>query len=177
MEWSPSDLYVANYLANRKRTMRLLLLGSGHCGKSTLFRQLECIYEEGFTENEFKEVMPNIRRNCVAAIICLLKKSEQLYKMDTVHDQNCYIDLSIDNENRDKLIDSIQNIALYATDTSDDYEQNPGIMQYLHSKIGPVRAINDYLEDQIQSAKDKLHELGQDLDYIIEKLEPELILH
>eukprot|EP01084_Bolivina_argentea_P059918 109461_1 len=62
---------------------KLLLLGSGSSGKSTLFRQLKCVYKNGFADNEKEETAPIIRRNCVSGIIILLKKSQQLFEMDT----------------------------------------------------------------------------------------------
>eukprot|EP01083_Nonionella_stella_P196245 722258_1 len=61
---------------------KLLLLGSGSSGKSTLFRQLKCVYREGFGESEIEETIPIIRRNCVSGILILLKKSQQLYEID-----------------------------------------------------------------------------------------------
>ena len=74
---------------------KVLLLGAGSGGKSTLFRQLKCIYKNGFGENEFEETVPIIRRNCVAGILLVLKKSEQLYEMDTINNHDCYIDISM----------------------------------------------------------------------------------
>ena len=49
-----------------KKTRKLLLLGSGSSGKSTLFKQLKCIHGWGFEDNEFIESRNYIRSNIVS---------------------------------------------------------------------------------------------------------------
>ncbi|ETO26854.1 hypothetical protein RFI_10278, partial [Reticulomyxa filosa] len=60
---------------------KLLLLGSGSSGKSTLFKQLKCIsskeIDEIFKENEITEGKATIRRNCLGGTLLLLKKSQE----------------------------------------------------------------------------------------------------
>ncbi|ETO24588.1 hypothetical protein RFI_12569 [Reticulomyxa filosa] len=64
------------------RVKRLLLLGAGSSGKSTLFKQLKCINKkdsgEIFDSLEYTEGRATIRRNCLTGILLLLKKSQEL---------------------------------------------------------------------------------------------------
>jgi len=55
-----------------------LLLGPGESGKSTLFRQLTCLYGAGFTEQDRKKYTPIIRTNTVLAMKTLCTQSDKL---------------------------------------------------------------------------------------------------
>jgi len=59
---------------------KLLLLGAGESGKSTLFKQMINIYGKGFTEQDKKSYLPIIYRNCISSIKQLIKFSEELPK-------------------------------------------------------------------------------------------------
>lgn len=156
---------------------RLLLLGAGSSGKSTLFRQLKCVYKAGFGDNEYEETIPIIRRNCVAGILVLLKKSEAIYECDKKENIDCYIDLTpkseddqnddtnTNNINAEAVLNSIKNIVLYAKDTFDGYENDPKFAEY-RGKNDNDDTIDDFIETRIQATKDKLYELGQDIKYI-----------
>lgn len=71
-------LYISESVANEKKVKKLLLLGSGSSGKSTLFKQIKIIHGQSFDEPECVEVQHAIRSNCVLGILTLLKKSEHL---------------------------------------------------------------------------------------------------
>jgi len=45
--------------------VKLLLLGSGESGKSTIFRQMKIIHKDGFSQEERNAFVPLIRRHCV----------------------------------------------------------------------------------------------------------------
>jgi len=62
---------------------KLLLLGAGESGKSTLFKQMISIYGTGFTEKDKKSYIPIIFRNLVACIEELAKQSIELPKKET----------------------------------------------------------------------------------------------
>jgi GTPase SAR1 family protein len=59
---------------------KLLLLGAGESGKSTLFKQINNIYGRGFSEKEKKSYISIIYRNTVASIEELCKQSIELPK-------------------------------------------------------------------------------------------------
>jgi len=71
-------------------THKLLLLGAGESGKSTLFKQMITIYGTGFTEKDKKSYIPIIYRNLVACIEELGKQSIELPKKDDAF-ANCKI--------------------------------------------------------------------------------------
>jgi len=61
---------------------KLLLLGAGESGKSTLFKQIITIYGKGFSEKDKKAYIPIIYRNIVASIEELAKQSQELPRHD-----------------------------------------------------------------------------------------------
>jgi len=61
---------------------KLLLLGAGESGKSTLFKQMIQLYGTGFSEKDKKSYVPIIFRNVVACIEELAKQSVELPKRD-----------------------------------------------------------------------------------------------
>jgi len=108
-----NDKQIQSYLQNAAqqghREKKLLLLGIGGSGKSTLFKSLKCIHNHGFTPNEFAESKIVIRQNLVAGIITLLQKSQELYESN--HE---YFKLDITNEN---ILSCVQVIASFAKET------------------------------------------------------------
>jgi len=52
---------------------KILMLGAGESGKTTLFRQMIQIYGKGFTEKEKADFVPNIRANALRYIQILAK--------------------------------------------------------------------------------------------------------
>jgi len=71
-------------------THKLLLLGAGESGKSTLFKQMIAIYGTGFTEKDRKTYIPIIHRNLIACIEELGKQSIELPKKDDAF-ANCKV--------------------------------------------------------------------------------------
>jgi len=57
---------------------KLLLLGAGESGKSTLFKQMISLYGKGFSEKDRKAYIPIVYRNIVASIEELVKQCEEL---------------------------------------------------------------------------------------------------
>ena len=105
------DKYMENQRKIEARIKKLLLLGAGSSGKSTLFKQLKQIYKYGLDESEFLESKFVIRSNCVNSILVLLKKSQILYEMDEDKHSDCFIDL----EKNPNIIEHIQRVLEYAT--------------------------------------------------------------
>ncbi|ETO22004.1 hypothetical protein RFI_15198, partial [Reticulomyxa filosa] len=79
------DMIIRDWMLDEQiqdsRVKRLLLLGAGSSGKSTLFKQLKCINstkeDQIFEEKEYLEARAAIRRNCLSGILLLLKKSQE----------------------------------------------------------------------------------------------------
>jgi len=55
---------------------KMLLLGAGESGKSTLFKQMVAIYGTGFTDEERRQYPPIIHNNVVTSVQTLIKFSE-----------------------------------------------------------------------------------------------------
>jgi len=67
----------ADYKAD-KQVQKLLLLGAGESGKSTIFKQIVDLYGAGFSEDDYKEYVPIVNANTLNSMQTLLKQSEIL---------------------------------------------------------------------------------------------------
>lgn len=61
-----------------KATQRLLLLGAGESGKSTIVKQMRILHVNGFKEEERKEKIDDIKRNIRDAILTICDAMEKL---------------------------------------------------------------------------------------------------
>ena len=57
---------------------KLLLLGTGNSGKSTLLKQFKKVYSSGFSSREREEYVGNIRRNIINGMFILIKGAGDL---------------------------------------------------------------------------------------------------
>lgn len=64
---------------------KLLLLGAGDSGKSTLFKQMKSIYGPGFTERERRSYVSSIHNNVILSIKTLTLQSSSF---GTIHNQD-----------------------------------------------------------------------------------------
>lgn len=62
-----------------KATQRLLLLGAGESGKSTIVKQMRILHVNGFKEEERKEKIDDIKRNIRDAILTICDAMEKLH--------------------------------------------------------------------------------------------------
>eukprot|EP00466_Bigelowiella_natans_P011747 jgi/Bigna1/90090/estExt_fgenesh1_pg.C_620024 len=71
-------------LMNReaKETIRILLLGTGDCGKSTLVKQLKLVYKGGFSKSERMDSRETIRMNTIDSIKQLITGCRELYDLE-----------------------------------------------------------------------------------------------
>jgi len=60
-----------------KRIMKLLLLGAGESGKSTLFKQMIDLYGTGFDDSDIMRYIPTLYDNTLSCMKILLEKSEE----------------------------------------------------------------------------------------------------
>lgn len=58
------------------RNYKMLLLGAGESGKSTVVKQIKMIYKGGIPEKEKHEYAVNIRRNCIECMQSLIEARE-----------------------------------------------------------------------------------------------------
>ena len=150
-----------NGFKNDNKVKKLLLLGAGSSGKSTIFRQLKIVYKEGFVDSEVNEVIPIIRRNCVWGIMILLKKTQQLYEMDENEYKDCYIDLDDISEN---VLNAIKTVANMKEETFEDYENT--FLSYISNVDDDEVTIDDNTERRIQEKKNELYVLSQSISII-----------
>ncbi|KAJ6698258.1 GTP-BINDING PROTEIN ALPHA SUBUNIT [Salix purpurea] len=79
-----------------KHIQKLLLLGAGDSGKSTIFKQIKLLFQSGFDEAELKSYIPVIHANVYQTIKILHDGSKELAQNET--DSMKYV---ISNENKD----------------------------------------------------------------------------
>ncbi|XP_057539137.1 guanine nucleotide-binding protein alpha-1 subunit [Amaranthus tricolor] len=84
-----------------KHIQKLLLLGAGESGKSTIFKQIKLLFQMGFDEAELKSYTPVVHANVYQTIKLLIDGSKELAQNET--DSSKY-SLSLDNQEMgDKL--------------------------------------------------------------------------
>lgn len=72
------DRQIANAQREQDRTVKLLLLGAGESGKSTLVKQMKIIHGDGYTESELKSFKPTVCDNLVYSMRAVLEAMGQL---------------------------------------------------------------------------------------------------
>ncbi|CAO2820435.1 unnamed protein product [Amaranthus hypochondriacus] len=78
-----------------KHIQKLLLLGAGESGKSTIFKQIKLLFQMGFDEAELKSYTPVVHANVYQTIKLLIDGSKELAQNET--DSSKYT-LSHDNQ-------------------------------------------------------------------------------
>mmetsp|Transcript_61967 Transcript_61967/g.98657 ORF Transcript_61967/g.98657 Transcript_61967/m.98657 type:complete len:548 (+) Transcript_61967:33-1676(+) len=147
-----------NAFRSDSRIKKLLLLGAGSSGKSTIFRQLKYVYDAGLNENELNEMIPIMRRNCVAGIMKLLQKTQQLFEADASEHKDCYIDL---DKATQSVLNSIKTVINLRHETFDDFENN--FLHYIDNLDDDHTSIDDHTERSIQEKKATLQALSHSI--------------
>lgn len=70
------DRAIASTQHTDQQISKLLLLGAGESGKSTLFKQMQKIYGKGFSEQERKAYIPIIANNMLTSIKQLINQAQ-----------------------------------------------------------------------------------------------------
>jgi len=76
---------------------KILMLGAGESGKTTLFRQMIQIYGKGFTEKEKADFVPNIRANALRYIQILAKDQQAALAAENQGHANTLLELKEDD--------------------------------------------------------------------------------
>jgi len=71
------DKVLNSQQVDESRIIKLLLLGTGESGKSTIFKQMQILYQEGFSDFEKSTFRHVVRRNVVEAMQTLLHGAEK----------------------------------------------------------------------------------------------------
>lgn len=71
------DKQLEEYHKKYKRECKILLLGSGESGKSTIVKQMKIIHQGGFSDEELTEFKPTIYKNVLdsaQAVVLYMRK-------------------------------------------------------------------------------------------------------
>ncbi|GFO29082.1 guanine nucleotide-binding protein g(i) subunit alpha [Plakobranchus ocellatus] len=60
------------------REVKLLLLGAGESGKSTIVKQMKIIHEKGYSQEECLQYKPVVYSNAIQSMIAIIKAMGQL---------------------------------------------------------------------------------------------------
>ncbi|XP_037077914.1 guanine nucleotide-binding protein G(o) subunit alpha-like [Pollicipes pollicipes] len=60
------------------KDIKLLLLGAGESGKSTIVKQMKIIHESGFTAEDFKQYRPVVYSNTIQSLVAILRAMTNL---------------------------------------------------------------------------------------------------
>ncbi|OUC47578.1 g-protein alpha subunit [Trichinella nativa] len=55
------------------KDIKLLLLGAGESGKSTIVKQMKIIHESGFTAEDYKQYKPVVYSNTIQSMVAILR--------------------------------------------------------------------------------------------------------
>ncbi|TFK67544.1 G-protein alpha subunit [Pluteus cervinus] len=76
-------LYECNERQELKRETKVLLLGSSDSGKSTVFKQMQIVYQGGFSPTELAKWTPVVRENvieCARVVVMVMRKKKIEYE-------------------------------------------------------------------------------------------------
>ncbi|XP_054709796.1 guanine nucleotide-binding protein G(o) subunit alpha-like [Uloborus diversus] len=60
------------------KDIKLLLLGAGESGKSTIVKQMKIIHDSGFTQDDFRQYKPVVYSNTIQSIVAILRAMPNL---------------------------------------------------------------------------------------------------
>ncbi|XP_014676585.1 PREDICTED: guanine nucleotide-binding protein G(i) subunit alpha-like [Priapulus caudatus] len=139
----------------RTREVKLLLLGAGESGKSTIVKQMKIIHESGYTRDDCIQYKPVVYSNTIQSMIAIIRAMGQL---------------RINFRDPDRADDARQLFALVSA--SDEGEMSPdlaAIMKRLWADTGVQECFSRSREYQLNdSAPYYLNELGRisEPDYV-----------
>jgi GTPase SAR1 family protein len=145
---------MANLAREDSEKIKLLLLGAGESGKSTIFKQMKVIYGEQYSEAERKQQLPTIYCNVLQAMKVLIEQAVTLNMVDGIKAKNEF--------NQIRGIDENEVINVSIGDAIKALWADPGIqavwgrrsefqiiesVQFYFNKIDQIK-LPDYLPDK-----------------------------
>jgi len=125
---------LGNVERNDKRENKLLLLGTGSSGKSTLFKGLRLVNGNEFDPKEQKDTRHFIRFNIVAAIMTLLQKSQMLFEKDPEKFAECQVTVTAPD-----VIKAVQVVLSFSEESfNDDDNISPTRLQALGASVATL---------------------------------------
>jgi len=140
------DAKMAQQHQDEKQVNKLLLLGAGESGKSTLFKQMISIYGKGFPEAERMSYVSIIHNNIITSIKTLCKQSHNYGPVAPANERSCNIieDLKGDEEINKELGQHIAALwadeGIQATYAQRTHFQLTDSTKYFFDKISEVAA-------------------------------------
>jgi len=159
------ELAMAQDLAQDKQVNKLLLLGAGESGKSTLFKQMITIYGKGFPEQERLSYVPIITNNIITAMKTLCKQSATYGHVSdaNVQSRNLLDELKGDEEITSDLGRHITALwkdgGIQATYAARAKYQLTDSAAYFFEKVKEVAA-NDYVPSQQDVLRSRVRTTG-----------------
>ena len=87
--FSPKEIEKMNEEAfeEEQSKIKLLLLGAGESGKSTIFKQMKVLYGLGFGEAEMRQMVPVIYNNTIVGMRTIVEACETLNITININDK------------------------------------------------------------------------------------------
>lgn len=93
------DAMIAMQEQIEKDKVKLLLLGAGESGKSTVFKQMKLIYGGKFNDNERKQNIPTLHTNIMLAMKILCDQAVNMHLVDKIENKAAFDKVRSCNEN------------------------------------------------------------------------------
>ena len=107
--------------AKQSQQIKLLLLGCGSAGKSTLFKSLRISHCGGIDHTDLMSIIPLIRRHCIESILKLFGQCQLLYSLNNILHSNCNLNITNEIQIHINSIEEFRN-SVCLDDQSDDWE-------------------------------------------------------
>lgn len=96
------------------REVKLLLLGAGESGKSTIVKQMKIIHDNGYTQEECLQYRPIVFSNTIQSLIAIIRAMGQLkiglQNPERVNDARKLFSLANTVEDTDELSDELSSV-------------------------------------------------------------------
>jgi len=79
---------MSNALAMESEKVKLLLLGAGESGKSTIFKQMRVLFGAPLSEDEIQQITPIVYNNTIASMKSILQAVQDMNYRDKVASEN-----------------------------------------------------------------------------------------